>query len=65
MSTHLEESRKCFLKCKEYGICLNPDKCAFMVCSKTILRFIVSKEGNTRDHKKIKALVKLPVPKTP
>ncbi len=36
-----------------------------MVCSKTILRFIVSKEGKTPDHKKIKALVKMLIPKTP
>jgi hypothetical protein len=54
-----------FLKCKEYGISLNLKKCAFMVCSKTILRFIVSKEGKTPDHKKIKALVKMLIPKTP
>jgi hypothetical protein len=36
-----------------------------MLCSKTILRFIVSKERKTLDLKKIKALVKMPVPKTP
>jgi hypothetical protein len=36
-----------------------------MVCSKTILGFVVSKEGNTPDHKKIKALVKMLIPKTP
>jgi hypothetical protein len=45
MSTHLEKLRKCFLKCKEYGISLNPNKCAFMVCSRTILGFIISKRG--------------------
>ncbi len=54
-----------FFKCKEYGISLNLEKCAFMVCSKTILGFVVSKEGNTPDHKKIKALVKMLIPKTP
>jgi hypothetical protein len=35
-----------------------------MVCSKTILRFIVSKEGKTLDPKKIEALVKMPILKT-
>jgi hypothetical protein len=65
MSTHLEKLKKCFLKCKEYGISLNPKKYPFMVCSKTILGFIVSKKGKTLDPKKIKALVKMPVPKTP
>jgi hypothetical protein len=32
LPTHLEKLRKCFLKCREYGISLNLDKCAFMVC---------------------------------
>ncbi len=31
VSTHLDKFRKCFLKCKEYGIILNPNKYAFMV----------------------------------
>jgi hypothetical protein len=44
---------------------LNPKKYPFMVCSKIILGFIVSKKGKTLDPKKIKALVKMPVPKTP
>jgi hypothetical protein len=36
-----------------------------MECSKTILRFIMSKEGNILDPKKIEALLKMLVPKTP
>jgi hypothetical protein len=36
-----------------------------MACFRTILGFIVSKEGNTIDPKKIKALVKMHVPKKP
>jgi hypothetical protein len=63
MSTHLEKLKKCFLKCKEYGISLNPEKCAFMVYSGTILGFIVSKKGKTLDLKKIKVLVKMSSPK--
>jgi hypothetical protein len=54
MSTHLEKLIKYFLKCKEYGIDLDLEKCAFMVCSRTILGFIFSKEGKTFDLKKIK-----------
>jgi hypothetical protein len=60
----LEKLKKCFLKCKKYGISLNPKKCAFMVCSKTILGFIVSKEGKTHNPKKREVLVKMPIPKT-
>jgi hypothetical protein len=36
-----------------------------MVCSKTILEFIVSKEGKKLDPKKKKALVQMLVPKSP
>jgi hypothetical protein len=64
MSTHLKKIRIFFLKCKEYGINLNPKKCAFMVCSGTILGFIVSKEAKTHDFKKIKTLIQMQVPKT-
>jgi hypothetical protein len=35
-----------------------------MVCSRTIFGFIVFKEGKTLDPKKIKALVKMTIPKT-
>jgi len=45
LSTHLEKLKKKNLKCKEYGISLNIDKCAFMVCSRIILGIIVSKDG--------------------
>jgi hypothetical protein len=61
----LEKFKKCFLKCKEYGIGLKLNKCAFMVCFGTILGFIVSKEGKTSDPRNIEALIKMPVPKTP
>jgi len=65
LSTHLEKFKKCFLKCKEYGISFNLEKCAFMVCFGIILGFIVSKLGKTLNLKKVKALIKMPMPKTP
>jgi hypothetical protein len=65
LSIQLEKNLKCFLKCRKYGITLNVEKCAFMVCSGTILRFIISKEGKTPDLKKIEALFKMQIPKTP
>jgi hypothetical protein len=65
LSTHLKKLRKCFLKCRKYGISLNLKKYAFMVCFGTILGFVISKKGKTPDPKKIKALVKMPMPKTP
>ncbi len=45
IDTHLVKFILCFQKCKECGINLNPNKCAFMVFSRMILGFIISKEG--------------------
>jgi hypothetical protein len=53
MDNHLQKLKLCFQKCKEYGIILNPDKCAFMVFSGMILGFIISKEGKLPYLKKI------------
>jgi hypothetical protein len=41
MESRLQKLILCFQKCKEYGINLNPNKCAFMVFSGMILGFIV------------------------
>jgi hypothetical protein len=38
---------------QEYKIKLNIEKCAFMIFSRLILRFIVSKEGKILDPKKV------------
>jgi hypothetical protein len=43
MESHLQKIRICFQKCRECGINLNLDKCAFMVFSRMILGLIVSK----------------------
>jgi hypothetical protein len=53
MDSHLQKLRLCSQKCKEYGISQNPEKCAFMVFSRMILNFIVSKEGKLLDPKTI------------
>jgi hypothetical protein len=49
----------CFQKCKEYNISLNLDKCAFMVFSKMILGFIISK-GKLLNPKKQTTINMLP-----
>jgi hypothetical protein len=63
--TYLNKLKKCFLKCRKFDISLNLNKCAFMVISKTILGFIMFKEGKVMDPKKIKALVNMLVTITP
>jgi hypothetical protein len=30
LPTNLDKFKKCFIKCKEFGISLNPNKCVFM-----------------------------------
>jgi hypothetical protein len=65
MESHLHKFRLCFQKCKEYGISLNPEECAFMVFSRMILGFIVSKEGKLPYPKKIQVIVNMPPPKNP
>jgi hypothetical protein len=55
-STHFEIFKKCVIKCEEYGISLNLDKCPFMVYFGTIIAFIVSKKGKTHDPKKIEVV---------
>ncbi len=61
MLTHLEKLRKCFIKCRKFGINLNPDKCTFMVFSGIILGFIMPKEGKVMDSNNIEALVNMPI----
>jgi hypothetical protein len=65
LSTCLEKLRKCFFKCRKFGISLNPNKCAFMVFLKTILGFIVSKKRKVMDPKKVQGLINMPIPTTP
>ncbi len=51
MDSHLQKLKLCFQKCKEYGISMNLDKCAFMVFLGMILSFIVSKKRKTTRSK--------------
>ncbi len=65
LDTHLSKLWKCFEKCRKYEINLSLEKFAFMVFSGMILGFIVLKEGKLLDPKKVKEIVKVPVPKNP
>jgi hypothetical protein len=65
MESHLMKLRLCFQKCKENKISINPKKCSFMVFSRLILGFIVSKEGKILDPKKVQAIMNMLVPTNP
>ena len=62
---HIEHLIKVFVQCRVYRICLNPDKCKFMVRQGKILGHIVSKNGISTDMDKIKVIIELPIPRGP
>ncbi len=57
MDMHMDNFKLCFQKCNEFGVSMNLDKCAFMVFSRMILGFIVSKEGKLPNLKNIQAII--------
>ena len=60
---HFDHLRKVFDKCRLYKICLNPEKCTFMVRQGKILGHIISQNGISTDLDKIKVIVDLPPPR--
>jgi len=65
LSIHKEKFFKCFFPSVEgFGISLNLDKCAFMVCSRVILRFIVFKKRKAPYFKKMKVIIEMLVSTT-
>jgi hypothetical protein len=65
MENHLQKFKLCFQKRRKYGINLNPSTCAFIVFSRMILCFIVSKEEKLPYLKKIQAIINMPPLKNP
>ena len=61
-SNHIEHLILVFEKCRVYRICLNLNKCEFIVCQGKILGHIVSTNGISTYKEKIKVIVDLPRP---
>ena len=59
---HIQHLIKVFEQCQTYRICLDLDKCVFMVRHNKILGHIVSQNGISIDFEKIKIIVELPRP---
>ena len=57
---HFDQLKLIFDKCHLYHLCLNPDKCVFMVRQGKILGHIVSKNGISIEKEKIKVILQLP-----
>jgi hypothetical protein len=60
---HLQHSRKAFLKCRRYGISLNPKKSNFALKEGKLLGHIVSTDGVRIDPKRVEAIKKLSLPR--
>lgn len=61
---HLEHLRKTFLKCRKYGISLNPKKSFFAMKEGKLLGHIVSAEGVKIDPKRVEEIQKLSLPRS-
>ena len=61
-SDHITHLIKVFEKCQTFCICLNLEKCVFMVRQGRILGHIVSKNGISTNLDKINIIVDLPRP---
>ena len=54
---HLDHLRQVFLKCRKYGISLNPKKSLFGLEEGKLLRHIISKDGIQIDPTRIEAIL--------
>lgn len=61
---HLQHLRKTFLKCRRYGISLNPKKSNFALKEGKLLGHIVSANGVKIDPKRVEAIQKLSLPRS-
>ena len=60
---HIKHLENFFLKCKKYGISLNPKKSNFALEEGKLLGNIFSKDGIKIDPKKIKEILKVEEPR--
>ena len=64
-SEHISHLIKVFCQCRLYRICLNPEKCKFMVRQGKVLGHIMSRHGISTDLDKIQVILDLKIPKSP
>jgi hypothetical protein len=61
---HCQHLRKVFLKCRKYGMSLNPQKSIFSMKEGKLLGHIVSTEGVKIDPNRVEAIKNLSVPRS-
>ena len=60
---HLQHLRKVFLKCRKFGISLNPKKSHFAMEEGNLLGRIISKRGIKIDPDRVEAIQKIGLPR--
>ena len=60
---HLDHLRQVFLRCRKYGISLNPKKSLFGLEEGKLLGHIISKDGIRIDPARIEAILQIPHPR--
>lgn len=55
-SQHIDHLRKAFLKCRKFGISLNPKKSHFAMLEGKLLGHIISKDGIKIDPSRVQAI---------
>ena len=59
----MDHLRQVFLKCRKYGISLNPKKSLFVLEEGKLLGHIISKDGIKIDPDRIQAILQIPHPR--
>ena len=60
---HLDHLKQVFIKCRKYGISLNPKKSLFGLEEGKLLGHIISKDGIRIDPERIQAILQIPHPR--
>ena len=61
---HLKHLEINFLKCRRFGICLNPTKSIFPLTSRNLLGNTISKDGIKIDPNRVNAIQKVDLPRS-
>ena len=61
---HLRHLKQTFLKCRKFGMSLNPKKSHFFVQEGKILGHLVSADGIRIDPKRVKSILKISLPRS-
>ena len=59
---HFGHLRQVFIKCREFSVSLNLSKCVFATNRGKVPGNIVSRDGQTIDLERVKAILALPLP---